>query len=100
MDSRKRFEYVIQYTKAANKFFRTHEEVRNQYEETIRELLTGNHPEAPDIKRIRGKRNDYYRMRLGDYRVIYAVIHGRIVVIDTLLAGTRGDVYIKMGGLT
>jgi mRNA interferase RelE/StbE len=31
--------------------------------------------------------------------VIYAVINGKIVVISTLLAGARGDIYKKMGGL-
>lgn len=41
----------------------------------------------------------HYRMRIGDYRVVYTVIAGNIVVIDTLLAGPRGDIYIKMYGL-
>ncbi|MCR5138208.1 MAG: type II toxin-antitoxin system RelE/ParE family toxin [Oscillospiraceae bacterium] len=93
------FTYEIRYAKAAEKFFTTHEEIREQFEESIRELLSGEHPEQVDVKRIRGKRNDYYRIRLGEYRVVYAVINGTIVVIHTLLAGPRGDVYKKMGGL-
>ena len=93
------FTYEIRYAKAAEKFFMTHEEIREQFEESIRELLSGEHPEQVDVKRIRGKRNDYYRIRLGEYRVVYAVINGTIVVIHTLLAGPRGDVYKKMGGL-
>ena len=76
------FHYEIQYTKAADKFMRNHEDIRSQYEAAIRELLLG-----------------YYRIRLGDYRVVYAVINGKIVVITTLLAGSRGDVYKKMSGL-
>ena len=51
------------------------------------------------MKRIRGKRNDYYRIKLGGYRVVYAVINGKIVVIETILAGPRGDAYKKMDGL-
>ena len=62
-------------------------------------MLAGEHPETIDVKRIRGKRNDYYRIRLGKWRVVYGIINGKIVVITTLLAGSRGDVYKKMDGL-
>ena len=91
--------YEIQYTKAADKFLKTHEDVRTQYEDAIRELMIGDHPEKVDVKRIRGKHNDYFRIRLGGVRVVYTVINGKIVVITTLLAGPRGDVYKKMSGL-
>ena len=93
------FSYEIQYTKAADKFFRTHEDVREEYKSAIKELLVGEHPEKVDVKRIKGKKNDYFRIRLGGWRVVYAVINGKIVVINTLLAGSRGDVYKKMDGL-
>ena len=33
--------YEIQYTKAADKFFQTHEDVRERYKAAIKELLTG-----------------------------------------------------------
>ena len=98
MSKRKQFEYVIQYTKVADKFFKTHEEVREQYEDAIKELLVGDHPEKVDVKRIKGKRNDYYRIRLGEYRVVYAIINEKIVVINTMLAGVRGDINKKMSG--
>ena len=93
------FSYDIRYTKVAEKFFKAHEDVRDQYEAAIRELLIGDHPEKVDIKKIKGKRNDYYRIRLGDYRVVYALINGTIVVVNTILAGARGDVYKKMDGM-
>lgn len=99
MDKRTGFTYEIQYTKAADKFLKTHEDIRAQYEAAVRELLVGEHPEKVDVKRIRGKRNDYYRIRLGGCRVVYAIINGKIIVISTLLAGPRGDVYKKMIGL-
>ena len=95
----KKLTYEIEYTRAAEKFFRAHENVRDQYEDAIRELLTGEHPEKINVKRIKGKRNEYYRIRLGEWRVIYGIINGKIVVITTLLAGSRGDVYKKMDGL-
>jgi mRNA interferase RelE/StbE len=52
-----------------------------------------------DVKRIKGRHNDYYRIRIGGYRVVYTVISGKIVVICTLHAGVRGDIYKKMNGL-
>ena len=99
MSKKRCFEYEIQYTKAADKFLKEHEEIRSEYEAAIKELLIGDHPEKIDVKRIKGKRNDYYRIRLGNCRVVYAIINGRIIVIKTLLAGSRGDVYKKMSGL-
>lgn len=95
----KSFTYEIQYTKAADKFFKEHEEVREEYKKALQQLLVGEHPEIVDVKRIKGKKNDYYRIKLGSWRVIYTVINGKIVVISTLLAGARGDIYKKMEGL-
>ena len=91
--------WEIQYTKAADKFFKTHEDVREQYEAAIKTLIVGEHPETVDVKKIQGRRSSYYRIRLGGWRVVYAIINGKIVVITTLLAGARGDIYKKMGGL-
>ena len=90
----------IRYTKAADKFFKSHEDVRTQYENALDLLLRGDHPEKVDVKKIRGKRNVYYRIRLGNYRVIYTLIRGMIVVVSTILAGPRGDVYKKMDVLS
>ena len=89
----------INYTKAADKFFRRHEDVRKKYRAAIIAWVKGDHPEQIDIKRIAGKWNDYFRMRIGDYRVIYTIINGKIVVVNTLVARSRGDVYKKMDGL-
>ena len=91
--------YEIQYTKAADKFFKEHEDVREEYKKAVKELLFGEHPEHVDVKKIKGKRNEYFRIRLGSWRVIYTVINGKIVVVTTLLAGARGNIYNKMDGL-
>ncbi len=88
MADKKGLSYEIAYTKISEKFFRTHEDIRQQYEDAIKELLVGEHPEKIDVKRIKRKRNDYYRIRLGGWRVIYGIINGKIVVITTLLAGS------------
>lgn len=93
------FTYEIEYTKVADKYFRTHEDIRNSYESAIYKLLTGDHPESIDVKRIKGKRNEYYRIRLGGVRIVYTVIGKNVIVVTTILAGSRGDVYKKMTGL-
>ena len=92
-------EYVIRYAKAADKFFKLHEDIRTSYEDAIEECLKGDHPETVDIKRIQGKHKNYYRMRLGGYRIIYMIMNDTIIVVNTLLAGSRGDVYKKMSGM-
>ena len=93
------FTYEIQYINAADKFFKKHENIRKEYENAIKELLSGDHPEEIDVKKIKGKRNDYFIIRLGDWRVIYTLINGKIIVITTLAAGSRGDIYKKISGL-
>ena len=58
--------------------------VRTQYKEALKDLLVGDHPEKVDVKQIKGKRNVYYRIRIGGYRVLYTLIHDKIVVINTI----------------
>ena len=70
-------------------------DVREQYEDAIKELLVGDHPEKVDVKRIKGRRNDYYRIKLGGYRVVYAIINGKIIVISTILAGVPGYTLLR-----
>lgn len=99
MDDRPERLFEIQYTKAADKFLKNHEDIREQFRQAMRVFIEGVRPEKADIKKIRGKRNDYFRLRLGGCRIVYAVINGKIVVIKVLLAGARGDVYKRMSGL-
>ena len=96
---RKPLSYEIEYARAAEKFFKSHEDVRTQYKEALKELLNGEHPEKVDVKQIKGKRTTYFRIKLGGYRVLYTLINNKVVVINTILAGPRGDVYKKMHGL-
>ena len=76
--------YEILYTKAADKFLKTHEDVRQKYEENMHELLIGEHPESVDVKRIQGKKSVYFRMRIGEYRIVFAVVNGKITSIKRL----------------
>lgn len=48
-------------------------------------------PLVGDIKKLQGT-SDYYRLRVGSYRIIYTVDHGELVIC-IVAAGNRGDVY-------
>lgn len=92
-------EYVIDYKKPAEKFFRKHEDIRQEYESDLRIFLADQSSARVDVKTIKGKKSEYYRMRIGSWRVIFMIAEGQITVINTLLAGSRGDIYKKIGGL-
>ncbi|MFR7908936.1 MAG: type II toxin-antitoxin system RelE family toxin [Oscillospiraceae bacterium] len=48
-------------------------------------------PNGEDIKKLKGY-SDLLRLRVGDYRIIYTVDHGELVVI-VVDAGNRGQIY-------
>lgn len=46
-----------------------------------------------DIKKLQGKKSSgYYRLRVGEYRIIYTVDNGKLV-ITVIDAGNRGQIY-------
>ncbi len=92
-------EYVIDYKKHAEKFFRKHEDIRQEYESDLRIFLADQSSARVDVKTIKGKKSEYYRMRIGSWRVIFMIAGGQITVINTLNAGSHGDIYKKIGGM-
>ncbi len=48
-------------------------------------------PNGEDIKKLKGSEN-LLRLRVGDYRIIYTVDHGELIVI-VIDAGSRGQIY-------
>lgn len=48
-------------------------------------------PNGEDIKKLKGH-TDLLRLRVGDYRIIYTVNHGELMVI-VIDAGNRGQIY-------
>ncbi len=50
-------------------------------------------PHEGDIKQLKGKRSKgLLRLRVGDYRVIYSVDNGKLIVY-VIDAGNRGQIY-------
>ena len=48
-------------------------------------------PRPPGVKKLKGYR-DYWRIRVGDYRIIYTIQDDRLIV-TVLRIGNRRDVY-------
>lgn len=81
--------YEILIDKPAQKFI-----LKQNPEQQKRLLLAiSKLPFEGDFKKMKGYA-DYYRLRVGDYRVIYTK-EDRILVIRVINVGNRGDVYKK-----
>lgn len=48
-------------------------------------------PSGDDIKKLKGY-NDLFRLRVGDYRIIYNLDNGELIVY-VIDAGNRGEIY-------
>lgn len=79
------------YSRQADKFFKKHESIREKFESNIHSVYAGN--KNIHIKTMQGVKDTTYRMRIGDYRVIFKIEDGKIIIIDTILAGNRGEIY-------
>ena len=53
--------------------------------------LTEN-PRPLGVKKLKGNEEDLYRIRVGDYRVVYSIDDG-IKIIDIRKIGHRNDIY-------
>lgn len=53
--------------------------------------LAGN-PRPAGVKKLKGNNEDLYRIRSGDYRVVYS-IEDEIRVVDIRKIGNRKDIY-------
>jgi len=56
------------------------------------EGLANNPYESPQTKKMKGYSGDFYRLRVGSYRIIYEIITDRLL-IAVVRIGSRGDVY-------
>ena len=79
--------YEIKFEKKAFKFI--NKQPPKQKERILRAIYQL--PDRGDIKAMAGSAN-YYRLRVGDYRVIYILDNG-ILLITVVDVGNRGDVY-------
>ena len=55
-------------------------------------LALADNPRPPGCKAMQGEARGTYRVRVGDYRVVYRVDDGRLVVL-VIRVGNRREVY-------
>lgn len=81
-------QYKIFIEKRAQKFIK-----KLPKQDKVRLLKAINELPKGDIKPMQGY-DQYFRLRVGDYRVIYTLDNGNLIIciID---AGNRGDIYKK-----
>ena len=78
--------YAIEIDKQVIKYMQ--KQHRDQQERLLKAIYRI--PEG-DIKKMKGYQSRY-RLRIGDYRIVYEIIEERLIVL-VLAVGSRGDVY-------
>jgi mRNA interferase RelE/StbE len=73
---------------ASIKYRKLYEKIRDY----INPQLRTNPFFGPNIKRLRGNLNDYYRYRLGNFRLFYTVDNDRVIVFIVSISD-RKDAY-------
>jgi mRNA interferase RelE/StbE len=82
--------YSLRYTESASRSLRDLERgIRSRIAAKI--LALADNPYPPGIRKITGEEHAY-RLRVGDYRVVYDVLEDAIVVL-VLRVAHRKDVY-------
>lgn len=83
--------YEIRIEKAASKFIqKLPAPDKERVLKAIKKL-----PDEGDIKQLKGQKSSgFYRLRVGNYRIIYTVDHGKLIVC-VVDAGNRGQIYNK-----
>ncbi len=83
--------YTIQYAPEAEKILLSLDrQVARRIVAKIKELAEA--PEAANVKALHGDLKSLYRLRVGDYRVLYNINHGALLIL-VLDIGNRKDIY-------
>ena len=82
--------YKIRILKTASKFLEGQNSKDRFRIYMALELLREN-PYPPRVRKIKGSQNSY-RVRVGDFRIIYQVIQSQLIV-EVIRIGFRRDVY-------
>lgn len=88
--------YKVKYHKKAIKFIKKHKEYGLKFYKAFDELKEDyvTNSDKYDICKIQGtKKNNLFRLRIGDYRAIFEVYKNEIKIIYVLYIDSRGDVY-------
>ena len=82
--------YEVKFTKVARKMFRKlSQELQDRIQTKIDDLAI--EPRPNGVKKLKGEENSY-RIRVGDYRVIYEIFDD-VLLVSVVSVGHRSEVY-------
>ena len=82
--------YEVKFSKGAKKQFRKLPlDVQQRIQTKINDLAI--EPRPNGVKKLQGDDNSY-RLRVGDYRVIYEVVDN-VLIVTVIKVGHRSDIY-------
>ena len=86
--------YSIRFTKSAKKeFHKLPKKIQARVVEALNVLATNPYSELLKVKKLRGE-EELFRTRIGDYRLLYQVQGGKLIVL-VIKIGHRREVYKK-----
>ncbi|BAY60780.1 plasmid stabilization system [Calothrix brevissima NIES-22] len=82
--------YEVKFTKGASKAFKKlSQELQDRIQPKIDNLAI--EPRPSGVKKLKGEENTY-RIRVGDYRIIYEIFDD-VLLVSVVEVGHRSDVY-------
>lgn len=85
--------YTIVYSRTALRALRRMpSRVVTAIQKGIAQLAQNPHDRGGDVRKLRGREG--FRLRIGDYRVIYILDDDKLVLL-VVKVGTRGSVYVQ-----
>jgi len=82
--------YEVKFTKGARKMFRKlSQQLQDRIQTQIDDLAI--EPRPNGVKKLKGEENSY-RIRVGDYRVIYDIFDD-VLLVSVVEVGHRSEVY-------
>jgi mRNA interferase RelE/StbE len=82
--------YEVKFTKGARKMFKKlSQELQDRIQTKIDDLAI--EPRPNGVKKLKGEENSY-RIRVGDYRVIYDIFDD-VLLVSVVEVGHRSEVY-------
>jgi mRNA interferase RelE/StbE len=83
--------YRIHFTKSADKALRkAPREIAQRIRQRLDDVATNPYAQHPNVTKLRNRPG--FRLRVGDWRVIYDIEGGELIIL-VLRIGTRGEVY-------
>ncbi|MBI5816713.1 MAG: type II toxin-antitoxin system RelE/ParE family toxin [Nitrospinae bacterium] len=69
-------------------------DARRRIDKAILALAGNPHPRPPAIIPLQGNQRGLFRLRIGDYRIIFQIVESRLIV-TIIQAGHRKEIYRK-----